>query len=87
MIYLFIHLEDSSDTEAELKSTSPTVVEASSVDSSSSDETDLAGEKLEALERAHSQVHGGAPDGTVQLLGLGKAILCALGRTVSPGPW
>ena len=43
-------LEDPSDTEAEFKSTSPTVAEESSGDSStsSSDETDSAGERLEA---------------------------------------
>ena len=41
-------LEDPSDTEAEFKSKSPAVVEISTGDSSSSDETDSAGEKLEA---------------------------------------
>ena len=41
-------LEDSSNTEAEFKSTTPIVAEVSSIDSSSSDETDSAGEKLKA---------------------------------------
>lgn len=46
--FYYFDLGDSSDTKAEFKSASQAVTEASSGDSSSSDETDSAGEQLEA---------------------------------------